>query len=59
MNWILSFCGGCGILLPSGLGNEEDSSCTNCNHNVKEKSDRIEGVFAEEDAQRLLQVLEG
>ncbi len=56
---ILSFCGECGALLEPGLGLEESPTCPNCNENVKNKEDRIEGVFTEAEAKRLNKIYFG
>lgn len=50
---IVDFCGHCGILLEPGAGKREDPRCTNCGGNVKERENRIQGLFEDSDAERL------
>ena len=56
---ILDFCGGCGSLLPEGLGLEPEPRCLNCSSHVKKKEDRIEGVFTDESAIRVARLFYG
>lgn len=56
MRYILSFCAACGVLLPVGIGNEEDPRCPNCDASVDKREDRIEGEFEEEEAEKLMNV---
>jgi len=49
---ILSFCGSCGVLLPTGLSNE-GGECPNCAHNTLPRENRIEGLFTESEARKL------
>lgn len=44
---ILDFCGGCGMLLPEGLGLAPvlEQVCENCGMEVNETDDRIQGTF--------------
>lgn len=51
---ILSFCAECGALLEKDKGNESYPRCDNCNAYVKERHQRCEGDFDDEDASKLM-----
>lgn len=46
---ILDFCAHCGVLLPEGLGLEDLPRCDVCDNGVKDRGDRIQGIFSKED----------
>ena len=49
---ILDFCASCGIVLPEGLGLDNDPECPICDNNEKNRRCRIQGTFSEEDAKK-------
>ena len=55
MKHILDFCGGCGMLLPRGMGNlpVDEQICENCGAEPAETDARIQGIFEEEAAHRM------
>ena len=57
MNVILDFCRTCGNLLDEGQGLEKEPTCLNCGDLVKDRDNRVQGVFSEIDAERLTSTL--
>ncbi|KKK75578.1 hypothetical protein LCGC14_2872310 [marine sediment metagenome] len=53
---ILSFCAECGVLLPEGMGREEDPECVNCGRILTDRSNRIEGTFPQSEAEKLKKI---
>lgn len=49
MKTVIAFCANCSIMLDEDV----EDVCLNCNHSLKERSDRCLGEFTEEDAAKL------
>ena len=50
---ILDFCGYCGVILNEGQGLEENPHCFNCGADVTARDKRCQGIFSEEDANKM------
>jgi DNA-directed RNA polymerase subunit M/transcription elongation factor TFIIS len=53
---VLDFCGGCGSLLDPKIGLMEIPKCRNCDHLVAARSNRIQGVFNETEAEHFYKI---
>ncbi len=56
---ILSFCAGCGALLPAQDACVDGDKCPNCHHVISDKSQRIEGEFPLDEANKLSTLIHG
>ena len=56
---ILDFCAYCGVLLPEGVGLEDNLTCHNCSQPIDDRGDRCQGTFSGQDAEKMRQGAEG